>query len=94
MRKLLILCLVLLASPAMGQAICTERDKFVLKLKDNYKETRQVIALVSNGHILEVFVSPSGDWTMLVTQPNGTACVISTGEAWEALPEIKHGTNL
>tara|TARA_Y100000031_G_C8177535_1_gene364822 strand:+ start:176 stop:370 length:195 start_codon:yes stop_codon:yes gene_type:complete len=41
--------------------------------------------LASSGAVLEVLASKGGTWTILVTQPNGTSCVVATGEAWQGL---------
>jgi hypothetical protein len=62
---------------------CAERTDIVQKLDDAYSEKRQASALTSTGSVLEVYVSMSGTWSMLVSKPDGTACVVAVGEAWE-----------
>lgn len=34
--------------------------------------------------VLEVWRRPSGDWTLVQSYANGTACILAMGEAWEA----------
>ncbi len=34
--------------------------------------------------VLEVWTKASGDWTLVQSYPNGTACILAMGEAWEA----------
>jgi hypothetical protein len=36
--------------------------------------------------VLEVWTKASGDWTLVQSYANGTACILAMGEAWEALP--------
>lgn len=74
------------APPAVAQAACGDRDKFVALLGDNYAEQPRAIGLTASGRVLEVFTSSSGTWTMLVTYPNGVTCVVATGDSWEAVP--------
>jgi hypothetical protein len=62
---------------------CAERADIVQKLDDAYSEKRQASALTSTGSVLEVYVSMSGTWSMLVSKPDGTSCVVAVGEAWE-----------
>jgi hypothetical protein len=35
--------------------------------------------------VMEVWTRPSGDWTLVQSYANGTACILAMGEAWEAL---------
>jgi hypothetical protein len=35
--------------------------------------------------VLEVWAAPSGDWTLVQSYANGTACILAMGEAWEAV---------
>lgn len=34
--------------------------------------------------VLEVWTRASGDWTLVQSYANGTACILAMGEAWEA----------
>jgi hypothetical protein len=49
------------------------------------------MGLVSNGAVLEVLTSDKGSWTIIVTRPDGTSCVVAAGEAWENLPKLVAG---
>ncbi|MES2915654.1 MAG: hypothetical protein V4753_11095 [Pseudomonadota bacterium] len=33
--------------------------------------------------VLEVWTKASGDWTLVQSYANGTACILAMGEAWE-----------
>jgi hypothetical protein len=43
--------------------------------------------LSSDGFLLEVYASQTGTWTIVVTAPTGTSCVVTQGRAWEAPSE-------
>lgn len=85
-RTMLIAAATVAAATAPARAApmsCAERTDIVQKLDDAYSEKRQASALTSTGSVLEVYVSMSGTWSMLVSKPDGTACVVAVGEAWE-----------
>jgi hypothetical protein len=44
-----------------------------------------LLRLTSDGGVLEVLISPSGGWTILVTYPKRPTCVVAVGEAWQPL---------
>ncbi len=54
------------------------------------------MGLTVSGGIIEVFASKEGTWTMVITQPNGTSCLIAVGQDWENLPnpEILTGARI
>lgn len=79
--------LVFLTSPAVGQSVmCGERDKIVEQLADGWQEQRTAIGIASNGGVVEVFSSPAGTWTMLLTLPGRPTCMIGSGDGWEQQP--------
>jgi hypothetical protein len=75
-----------IALPAAAQSLCGERRQFVDHLAKKHQEQPTSIGLASNGSMVEVLTSETGTWTIIVTQPNGTACVVAAGEAWESRP--------
>jgi hypothetical protein len=34
------------------------------------------------GHLVEVFVSPKGSWTIVLSEPDGQSCFADAGDAW------------
>jgi hypothetical protein len=80
-----------LSLPAMAQTVCGERTKFLRHLSSGYSEAPVAMGLVSNGSILEVLASKKGSWTIIVTRPDGTSCVVAAGEAWEEMPVLAMG---
>ncbi|MFW6076452.1 MAG: hypothetical protein ACOC71_01760 [Hyphomicrobiales bacterium] len=65
---------------------CAERTNVVDTLDSQYKESPRAIGLVSKEAVLEVFVSDSGTWTVVVTDPEGVSCVLAAGQSWEEIP--------
>lgn len=67
-------------------APCAQRDNIVNTLDAQYKEAPRAIGLVSKEAVLEVFVSETGSWTLVVTNPQGLSCVLAAGQSWEDIP--------
>jgi hypothetical protein len=65
---------------------CAERNNVVDTLGSQYKESPRAIGLVSKEAVLEIFVSDSGTWTVVVTDPQGVSCVLAAGQSWEEIP--------
>ncbi|MEM7318502.1 MAG: hypothetical protein AAF408_05705 [Pseudomonadota bacterium] len=67
---------------------CAPRDVVLKKLTENYGETRHGIGLVPQGSVMEVFASTeTGSWTITVTMPDGTTCLVASGQSYETLAE-------
>jgi hypothetical protein len=79
----------LYASPASAQTACGPREQLVKLLADQYKEDPIGIGLAQPGQVLEVFASSNGSWTMVMTMPDGKACMIAAGDNWEMVTKIK-----
>ncbi len=73
------------SAPALSQTVCSDRASFLEQLNGRYQENPVGLGLASSGAVLEILASKGGIWTILVTQPNGTSCVVATGEAWQGL---------
>ncbi len=73
------------APQAHAQALCGDRAQLIERLEQEFSETPQALGLSEDGGLVEVMVSPSGGWTILVTYPKRPSCVVATGEGWESL---------
>ena len=80
---------VIAASPATAQSACGPREQLVKLLADQYKENPVGMGLSQPGQILEVFASSKGSWTMVMTMPDGKACMIAAGDNWEMVTRVK-----
>jgi hypothetical protein len=70
------------------QATCADRGDVVERLQTKYGETRQSIGLGRNNGVVEVYASDeTGTWTILLSRPDGMACLVAAGEYFESLNE-------
>lgn len=76
-----------LPAAASHRAVCAAREAVLRQLDENYGERPVATGLASNGTVLEVLAARSGTWTILVTRPDGTSCVVAAGEGWEDLAD-------
>lgn len=78
---------LLTAPQVSAQTICSERDNFIKHLSKNHKEAPSLMGLSSNGSVVEVLTANNGSWTIIVTNPEGVACVVAAGEAWQQVAQ-------
>ncbi|WP_316978032.1 hypothetical protein [Shumkonia mesophila] len=82
----LILILVAAAMPAASQTMCAARAELLGDLQGKFAEAPVAIGLTNAGGLVEVLTSPGGDtWTLIVTDAQGTSCLVAAGESWERL---------
>jgi len=67
----------------MQQQLCGKRGEIAVKLRSEYQETVAAMGLTNSGTVIEVFTSPKGSFTIVMTHPNGLACLMAAGESWE-----------
>jgi hypothetical protein len=66
--------------------LCANRDLILRQLANKYEEAPIAIGVTSAGGIMELLTSEKGrTWTLIVTRPNGLACLFAAGEGWEPL---------
>lgn len=64
---------------------CGPRDKMIEMLQTRFKETRQTYSIDHNNRRVEVFANPKrGNWSLLLTDQSGRACIIAVGHSFEA----------
>lgn len=73
---------------AHAEPACGDRTEILEELAKLYSEKPQAIALSADGKVIEVLVSPSGSWSILVNHPNRQTCVVANGESWLSLPAV------
>ena len=77
------------------QSVCGNRGDILKQLSVRYSEAPAAIGLSSTGSMLEVLTSPSGgSWTVLMTMPNGTSCLVAAGENWESVKPLVVGSGV
>lgn len=59
---------------------CADRESVVTQLEDRFGERQILIGLQSRDSLLEVWGSDaSGSFTVIVTRPDATSCVVASG---------------
>lgn len=91
MRNFLIGTAIALAtvSAANAQMVCGKRAEIIKQLESKYGETRQSLGLQQGRGIVEIYANnETGSWTILVTDPRGTSCLLAAGESFEEAGDI------
>ncbi len=66
--------------------LCDQRASIIDRMAEKYREAPVAIGVTSTGSIVEVLTTGDGTtWTIIVSNPNGTSCLIAVGEGWRAL---------
>lgn len=90
---LVLLVASLSAQPAAN--VCAAREALLTSLSREYSEAPKAVGLANNGSVVELLTSRDGNtWTLLMTRPDGTSCVVAAGEAWDQLPQVASGEPL
>ena len=76
--------LTALTGPALAQgAHCGPRDVVIGQLDTSYGEKLVGGGLQDPDAVLELWISPeSGSWTILMSRPDGTSCIVAAGTDW------------
>ena len=76
-----------LTSPAQAQQalLCGLRDDMGKMLDQRFGEQPQAAGIVGD-RIVELLVSQTGSWTILITAADGRSCVVTGGEDWTDQP--------
>ena len=63
------------------QPMCTERNRVLYQLSNQYSEAPVARGVANNGGGLEILSSSAGEnWTIILTMPSGVPCMIAAGE--------------
>jgi hypothetical protein len=83
LRRLILLCLLTtpaLAESPIAEVICAPRDQLLAQLSG---ADVAGAGLRDMETVVEVWTKTSGDWVLVQSYPNGLACILAMGEAWE-----------
>ena len=71
-------------------AFCGKRDDIRKLLTDRYQESSRGVGMVSNKGVVELLISETGTWSILMTTATGSTCIVAAGHTWQELAaEIK-----
>ncbi len=66
--------------------LCGQRASVIGSLAEKYREAPVAVGVTSTGGIVEVLTTSDGaTWSIIVSNPNGTSCLVAAGEGWRAL---------
>ena len=71
------------AFPTFAQITCGKHSDLINGLKVRYSEQPVGMGLTAESHLVEVYSSENGTWTILVTRPGGISCLVAARENWE-----------
>ena len=78
--------LSLSAAPAEAQMKCDLRDNALSHLETQFDEQVVGRGLTRDGRaMVELLLSETGSWSVLVTDVRGRTCLIATGEDWSEI---------
>ncbi len=78
--------LAIFARPAAAQSNCGPMTRIAAALASRYGEAPVASGLSGSGAAIVLFATPDGGtFTVLVVRPDGTACGLASGNAWELL---------
>ena len=86
-RIILVIVALFAVLPAQAQSTnCGPHDRVVAGLAVGYGEARVSIALGANNVVVETFVAAqTSTWTITVTTPDGTTCLVASGQSCQAV---------
>ncbi len=90
-----ILSTILSTSAEAQRPVCMARPDLLEHLAERYGEVPVAFGITNSGGLVEVLATYDGaTWTIIVTSPQGTACIVAAGEGWRRmlnLPEPNLG---
>lgn len=76
------------AAPTQPPA-CLPHEGAVDKLRSAYGEKLLGRGISNDATLMEIFLSPSGTFTVIKTTPDGMSCVVDFGEGWQTLNQLE-----
>jgi hypothetical protein len=82
----------LIAVPAQAQTPqCAPVTDALTVLEAKYQEAPRVSGLASNGSMMLITASESGGFSVMLVSPDGLACMVASGSAFEVQDAPKPG---
>lgn len=79
----LVTCVLPASTIAEPGTSCADRAQMQQFLTRTFRERQVGHGMVDAKMIMEIYVSDSGTWTVMVTNTDGIACIIATGDEWD-----------
>jgi hypothetical protein len=71
------------------QRSCMPHEGADDKLRLEYGEKVLGHGVSKDGTLVEIFLAPSGTFTVIKTTPSGLSCVVDFGEGWQTLHQLE-----
>ncbi len=84
------LCLAVHPAAAQQATLCGLRNDMGAMLEQRFGEQPQAGGVVGD-RVVELLVSESGSWTILITSTDGRSCIVTGGEDWNDEPVATPG---
>jgi hypothetical protein len=55
-------------------------------LAEKFAERPNGLGLIRDQRVMELFVSATGTWSVVLTDTRGIACLVMAGESWDRVP--------
>ena len=89
------LTVMVLSPSAMAQTSCMPRETVASSLRHDYAEAPAAFGVTADGALLELWISKNGEtWTILVTLPTGTVCLVADGNTWQEVTDVPTGKSM
>ncbi|MBU2960438.1 hypothetical protein KO516_06330 [Citreicella sp. C3M06] len=75
-----------LAASPIAEVLCEPSQRMSERLSLRSGATKASSGLRNPEEIMELWLDPAGDWTMVIAYASGTSCIVAMGEAWFDLP--------
>lgn len=75
---------------ASAQSFCTTHKKMVEALGSKYGESLKASGITNRGQMIEVFASPTGSWTIVLSNAM-RSCIVEAGQNWRQVDPPKKG---
>ncbi len=59
-------------------------------LENKFSEVRAATGIVNHNHVMELWASKTGSWSVLITNTNGITCMIASGQSLAVTPKQKN----
>lgn len=81
-----LLCAPTTSAATISDIHCDDHLRMTATLTKTIGAERRAMGLRDPDTLLEVWIDPrSGDWTLVQSYPDGTACIVAMGAHWEDL---------
>lgn len=74
---------------AEARAPCKPAGTMKSTLENKFSEVRAATGVVNHNHVMELWASKTGSWSVLITNTNGITCMIASGQSFAVNPPPK-----